>query len=63
MGFSVTVGNDLESALSRFKKKVKDFGLMLELKEREAYKKPSAKKREKRNKSKIRNKKTQVENE
>mgnify|MGYP003117070534 CR=1 FL=1 len=47
--------NNYEKALSIFKRKVKDSGLMYELREREHYKKPSILKKEKKNKAKARN--------
>ena len=51
----VTVkNNNIEKALSIFKRKVKDSKLMLELREREYYKKPSEIKKEKKAKGKIR---------
>ena len=44
--FKVTVKNNkVEHALRILKKKVKDSGLMIELREREFYTKPSVKKR------------------
>ena len=44
--FKVTVKNNkIEYALRLLKKKVKDSGLMIELREREFYTKPSVKKR------------------
>jgi len=44
----VTVkNNNIEKALSIFKRKVKDSKLMLELREREFYKKPSELRKEK----------------
>ena len=47
--FKVTVkDNKIEHALRLLKKKVKDSGLMIELREREFYTKPSLKKREQR---------------
>ena len=47
--FKVTVKNNkIEQALRILKKKVKDSGLMIELREREFYTKPSLKKREQR---------------
>ena len=47
--FKVTVKNNkIEHALRILKKKVKDSGLMIELREREFYTKPSLKKREQR---------------
>ena len=47
--------NNVEKALSIFKRKVKDSNLMYELREREYYKKPSEIKKEIRNKAKARN--------
>ena len=52
----VNKGN-VERALSKLKKKVKEEKLFLELKQREFYTKPSVIKREKRAKSKLRIKK------
>ena len=53
----VTVkNNNIEKALSIFKRKVKDSKLMLELREREFYKKPSEKRKEKKARGKIRTK-------
>ena len=46
----------IDKALSIFKRKVKESGMMLELRERSFYKKPSADRREKKNKAKLRNK-------
>ena len=47
--FKVTVKNNkIEQALRILKKKVKDSGLLIELREREFYTKPSLKKREQR---------------
>jgi small subunit ribosomal protein S21 len=47
--FEVTVrDNKIEHALRRLKKKVKDSGLLIELREREFFIKPSLKKREQR---------------
>jgi len=48
--------NNVEFALKKFKRMVKDSGMMLEIKQRSYYKKPSEEKREKRNKAKLRNK-------
>ena len=42
-------GNNVEWALKKMKRMVKDSGMMLELKKRSYYKKPSAEKREKKN--------------
>ena len=47
----------IEKALSILKKKVKESKLMLELREREFYKKPSAIRKEKKSKARLRNKK------
>ena len=49
--------NKIEYALKKLKKKVKDSGMMIELREREFYTKPSVKKREMRKRAKINNKK------
>ena len=46
--------NKIELALKQFKRKVKDSGLLLELREREFYKKPSDIKRVKKSKAKLR---------
>lgn len=46
--------NKVELALKQFKRKVKDSGLLLELREREFYKKPSDIKRVKKTKAKLR---------
>ena len=51
----VVKNNNYEKALSIFKRKVKDSNLMFELREREYYKKPSAIKKEMKNKAKARN--------
>ena len=47
-GLVVTVENNIEGAIRRFKRKVKDSRLMLELQDRSYYKKPSKLRREKR---------------
>ena len=49
--------NNVDKALSKLKKQVKDTRLMLELREREFFTKPSVIKREKRAKAKLRAKK------
>ena len=46
--------NKIELALKKFKNKVKDANIMLELRERQHYKKKSDEKREKRNLAKLR---------
>ena len=48
--------NNVEFALKKFKRMVKDSGMMLDLKKITYYEKPSEKKREKRNLTKLRNK-------
>ena len=54
-GLQVRVfNNNVEGALKKFKRKVKDTEMMLELKKRSFYKKPSELKREKRNLAKLR---------
>ena len=51
----VVKNNNYEKALSIFKRKVKDSNLIFELREREYYKKPSAIRKEIKNKAKARN--------
>ena len=46
--------NNVEWALKKLKRMVKDSGMMLELKRRTYYKKPSEEKREKKNMQKLR---------
>lgn len=46
--------DSIDKALKKFKRKVKDSGLMLELKNREYFKKPSSERRESRKKSLLR---------
>ena len=48
--------NNIEFALKKLKRMVKDSGMILELKKREYYKKPSEERREKKNMAKLRNK-------
>ena len=48
--------NNVEWALKKLKRMVKDSGQILELKKRSYYKKPSEEKREKKNMAKLRNK-------
>ena len=48
--------NNVEFALKKFKRMVKESDLMLELRKRSYYEKPSVVKREKRNLAKLRNK-------
>ena len=55
-GLSVTVfNNNVEGALKVFKRKVKDSNLMLDLKKKAYYEKPSKKRRERKNMAKLRN--------
>ena len=55
-GLSVTVfNNNVEGALKVFKRKVKDSNLMLDLKKKAYYEKPSKKRRERKNLAKLRN--------
>ena len=53
----VREGQSIEKALSILKKKVKESKLMLELREREFYKKPSEIRKEKKAKARLRYKK------
>ena len=56
-GLSVPVyNNNVELALKKLKKKVKDSNLFLELKRKSYFEKPSKVRREKRNLAKLRNK-------
>ena len=48
--------NNIDLALKKFKRKVKEANIMIELREKQYYKKKSDKKREKINLAKIRNK-------
>ena len=48
--------NNIEGALKKFKRKVKDSGLMVELRDRQYYEKPSEKRRREKNLSKSRQK-------
>ena len=52
----VLKGQSVEKAISIFKKKVKNSGILMEYRERQFYVKPSAIKREKKNKAILRNK-------
>ena len=57
IGLSVKVwNNNVEGALKVLKRKVKDSNIMLELKEKAYYTKPSKKRREKKNLAILRNK-------
>jgi small subunit ribosomal protein S21 len=57
VGLSVKVYNDnVEEALRRFKRKVKDSNLLVELKNKQYYVKPSDLKREKKSKAMLREK-------
>jgi small subunit ribosomal protein S21 len=54
-GLQVKVyNNNVDGALKIFKRMVKDSGLMLELKNKEYYEKPSKKRREKKNLQRLR---------
>ena len=53
--------NNIEKALSKFKKKVKESKLLVELREREFYTKKSLKRKEKISKAKLR-RKNRIEN-
>jgi small subunit ribosomal protein S21 len=59
----VVKNNSIEYALKQFKRKVKDSGLLLELRERECYKKPSDIKRVKKSKAKLRIKYDKLRNQ
>ena len=48
--------NNIELAIKKFKNKVKDANIMLELRERQHYKKKSDRKREQKNLTKLRHK-------
>tara|TARA_B100000902_G_C26923572_1_gene722874 strand:+ start:488 stop:694 length:207 start_codon:yes stop_codon:yes gene_type:complete len=50
----VDKNKSIEKAISIFKRKVKESGILLELRERQEYKKPSAVKRKKRAQAKAR---------
>ena len=56
-GLQVKVyNNNIEGALKKFKKMVKNSGLMLDLRKNEYYEKPSKKRRQKKNMAILRNK-------
>ena len=56
-GLQVKVyNNNIEGALKKFKKMVKNSGLMLDLRKKEYYEKPSTIRRHKKNLAKLRNK-------
>jgi|TARA_R100000030_G_scaffold95238_1_gene82577 small subunit ribosomal protein S21 len=52
---TIRKGQSVEKAIKIFKKRVKDSGMMLELKDRSFYRKPSDIKREKKKKAILRN--------
>ena len=56
-------GQSVEKALKIFKRKVKDSGVMFELKERSFYRNPSELKREQKNKAKLRAKYEKLKNQ
>jgi len=60
---NIRKGQSVEQALKIFKRKVKDSNIMFELKERSFYKKPSALKREQKNKAKLRAKYEKLKNQ
>jgi|TARA_B100001996_G_scaffold259956_1_gene202276 small subunit ribosomal protein S21 len=60
---NIRKGQSVEKALKIFKRKVKDSGIMFDLKERSYYKKPSQLKREQRNKAKLRAKYEKLKNQ
>ena len=53
-GRTVEVGHNFEKAMRKFKKKVANSGLLLELREREAYVKPTTRRKEQRAQAKRR---------
>ena len=53
---NVRKGQSIEKAISIFQKKVKESGLLLEIKNRRFYEKPSLKRRVQRNKARLRQK-------
>ena len=53
---NVRKGQSIEKAISIFKKKVKESGLLLEIKNGRFYEKPSLKRRVQRNKARLRQK-------
>tara|TARA_R110002110_G_scaffold355875_1_gene565528 strand:- start:761 stop:961 length:201 start_codon:yes stop_codon:yes gene_type:complete len=59
----VRKGQSVDKALKIFKRRVKDSGIMFDLKERSFYKKPSAIKRELKNKTKLRAKYEKLKNQ
>ena len=63
-GLAVTIeNNNVESALKRFKRKVKDSGLMLEIQQREYYHKPSEIRREKKALGRLRSERNRLDSE
>ena len=63
LNVQIRKGQSVEKALKIFKRKVKDSGIMFELKERSFYRKPSELKREKKNKTKLRAKYEKLKNQ
>jgi small subunit ribosomal protein S21 len=53
-GVTVRDGEPIERALRRFKKKIQDSGLLLELRERESYEKPTTERKRKKSAAKNR---------
>ena len=54
--------NNIELAIKKFKRKVKDSNIMLDLRNKSYYEKPSRVRREKRNLAKLRNKYQEIKN-
>ena len=57
------IGNNIELALKQLKQRVKDSNLMVELKEKAYYQKPSAKRRHVKNLAKLRTKYKKIEDD
>ena len=53
-GVTVRDGEPIEKALRRFKKKIQDSGLLLELREREFYEKPTTERKRKKGSARAR---------
>jgi len=59
----VRKGQSVDKAVKIFKRRVKDSGIMFDLKERSFYKKPSTIKRKQKNKAKLRAKYEKLKNQ
>ncbi len=57
------IGNNIELALKQLKQRVKDSNLMVELKEKAYYQKPSAKRRHVKNLAKLRTRYKKIEDD